>query len=120
MLQYAQKEVGTMLTVFQIIQLLTAVTLITLTAVTQTKSEQGGGSMGWGTLGGKSSSSIAASLASIGRDGSGTDRSCCTSRTESTSGSLRPAFGRSISRDGSAFRMCSRVRYRNSPRMDTR
>ncbi|MBN1457935.1 MAG: preprotein translocase subunit SecG [Armatimonadetes bacterium] len=59
MLQYAEKEVRTMLTVFQIIQMLTAVTLITLTAVTQTKSEQGGGSMGWGTLGGKSSSSIA-------------------------------------------------------------
>lgn len=48
-----------MLTVFQIIQMLAAVGLIALTAVTQTKSEQGGGSMGWGTLGGKSSSSIA-------------------------------------------------------------
>jgi protein translocase SecG subunit len=48
-----------MLTFFQIVQTLTALTLIALTAVTQTKSEQGGSSMGWGTLGGKSSSSIA-------------------------------------------------------------
>ncbi len=49
-----------MLTVFYIVQILVALVLITLTAVTQTKSEQGGGSgMGWGTIGGKSSSSIA-------------------------------------------------------------
>ncbi|HUU54109.1 MAG TPA: preprotein translocase subunit SecG [Armatimonadota bacterium] len=48
-----------MLTFFYIVQILTAATLIALTAVTQTKSEQSGGGMGWGTLGGKSSSSIA-------------------------------------------------------------
>ncbi len=48
-----------MLTVFYIIQILGALALIALTAVTQTKSEQGGSGMGWGTLGGKSSSSIA-------------------------------------------------------------
>jgi len=48
-----------MMTVFYILQIIAAVGLIALTAVTQTKSEQGGGSMGWGTLGGKSSSSIA-------------------------------------------------------------
>lgn len=48
-----------MLTVFYIFQILGALILIALTAVTQTKSEQGGGGMGWGTLGGKSSSSIA-------------------------------------------------------------
>ncbi len=48
-----------MLTVFYIIQILGALVLIALTAVTQTKSEQGGSGMGWGTLGGKSSSSIA-------------------------------------------------------------
>jgi protein translocase SecG subunit len=48
-----------MLTVFYIIQILGALILIALTAVTQTKSEQGGSGMGWGTLGGKSSSSIA-------------------------------------------------------------
>jgi len=48
-----------MMTVFYILQIVAAVGLIVLTAVTQTKSEQGGGSMGWGTIGGKSSSSIA-------------------------------------------------------------
>ena len=48
-----------MLIVFYAIQILTAATLIALTAVTQTKSEQGGSGLGFGTLGGKSSSSIA-------------------------------------------------------------
>ena len=48
-----------MLTVFMILQIIAALALIALTAVTQTKSEQGGSGLGWGTLGGKSSSSIA-------------------------------------------------------------
>jgi protein translocase SecG subunit len=48
-----------MVTAFAIVQILAAVALIALTAITQTKSEQGGSGMGWGTLGGKSSSSIA-------------------------------------------------------------
>lgn len=48
-----------MLIVCYAIQILTAAALITLTAVTQTKSEQGSSGLGWGTLGGKSSSSIA-------------------------------------------------------------
>jgi len=48
-----------MLIVCYAIQILTAAALITLTAVTQTKREQGGSGLGWGTLGGKSSSSIA-------------------------------------------------------------
>jgi len=48
-----------MLTLMYTLQMLAALALIALTAITQTKSEQGGGSMGWGTLGGKSSSSIA-------------------------------------------------------------
>ncbi|MCJ7750154.1 MAG: preprotein translocase subunit SecG [Armatimonadetes bacterium] len=48
-----------MLIVFYAIQILAAGALIALTAVTQTKSEQGGSGLGWGTLGGKSSSSIA-------------------------------------------------------------
>jgi len=48
-----------MLIFFYVIQILTAATLIALTAVTQTKSEQGGSGLGFGTLGGKSSSSIA-------------------------------------------------------------
>jgi len=46
--------------VFQGLQLVVALALIVLTAVTTTKSEQSGsGGMGWGTIGGKSSSSIA-------------------------------------------------------------
>lgn len=50
----------TMLTVLYVLQIAVALVLVGLTAVTQTKSEQGGGSgMGWGTIGGKSSSSIA-------------------------------------------------------------
>jgi protein translocase SecG subunit len=48
-----------MLTLMYTLQMLAALALIALTAITQTKSEQGGGGMGWGTLGGKSSSSIA-------------------------------------------------------------
>ena len=48
-----------MLTVVSVIQVIAALTLIGLTAITQTRSEQGGSGMGWGTLGGKSSSSIA-------------------------------------------------------------
>ena len=49
-----------MMIVFQVLQIVSALALITLTAVTTTKSEQaGGGGMGWGTIGGKSSSSIA-------------------------------------------------------------
>ena len=49
-----------MLMVFQVLQIILALGLILLTAVTTTKSEQsGGGGMGWGTIGGKSSSSIA-------------------------------------------------------------
>jgi len=46
--------------VFQALQVIIALGLILLTAVTTTKSEQsGGGGMGWGMIGGKSSSSIA-------------------------------------------------------------
>jgi len=49
-----------MLVVFQVLQVLVALGLILLTVVTTTKSEQsGGGGMGWGMIGGKSSSSIA-------------------------------------------------------------
>jgi len=48
-----------MLTALMILQIIAALTLIALTAVTQTKSEQGGSGLGWGTIGGKSSSSIA-------------------------------------------------------------
>ena len=56
-----------MLIVFYAIQILAAVALIALTAVTQTKSEQGGSGLGWGTLGGKSSSSIAGLEDQLGR-----------------------------------------------------
>jgi len=49
-----------MLAVLQVLQVIVALALILLTAVTTTKSEQsGGGGMGWGMIGGKSSSSIA-------------------------------------------------------------
>ena len=48
-----------MLTALMILQIIAALALIALTAVTQTKSEQGGSGLGWGTIGGKSSSSIA-------------------------------------------------------------
>ena len=44
--------------VLQILQIIAALGLITLTAVTTTKSEQGASGLGWGTIGGKSSSSI--------------------------------------------------------------
>ena len=44
----------------QVVQIIIALGLILLTAVTTTKSEQSGsGGMGWGMIGGKSSSSIA-------------------------------------------------------------
>ncbi len=48
-----------MMTVVSAIQIVAALALIGLTAITQTRSEQGGSGLGWGTLGGKSSSSIA-------------------------------------------------------------
>jgi protein translocase SecG subunit len=48
-----------MLTALIILQIIAALALVALTAVTQTKSEQGGSGLGWGTIGGKSSSSIA-------------------------------------------------------------
>jgi len=44
--------------IFVALQIVTALGLIVLTAVTTTKSEQGSG-FGWGTIGGKSSTSIA-------------------------------------------------------------
>ncbi|MBE9566203.1 MAG: preprotein translocase subunit SecG [Proteobacteria bacterium] len=57
-----------MLVAFRILQVIAALTLIILTAVTQTKSEGSGGSgMGWGTIGGKSSSSIAGLEDQLGR-----------------------------------------------------
>ena len=55
-------------TVLQVIQVVAALGLIVLTAVTTTKSEgSGGGGMGWGTIGGKSSSSIAGLEDQLGR-----------------------------------------------------
>jgi len=57
-----------MLTVLVILQVLIALGLIALTALTTTKSEQGGaGGVGWGTLGGKASSSIAGLEDQLGR-----------------------------------------------------
>jgi len=57
-----------MLAVLTVFQILMALGLILLTAVTTTKSEQSGGSgMGWGTIGGKSSSSIAGLEDQLGR-----------------------------------------------------
>jgi protein translocase SecG subunit len=57
-----------MLVVFQVLQVIMALALIVLTAVTQTKSESSGSSgMGWGTIGGKSSSSIAGLEDQLGR-----------------------------------------------------
>jgi len=54
--------------IFLGLQILTAIALITLTAVTQTKSEQSGaGFGGWGTIGGKSTSSIAGLEDQLGR-----------------------------------------------------
>lgn len=44
--------------IFVGLQILTAIGLMVLTAVTTTKSEQGSG-FGWGTIGGKASSTIA-------------------------------------------------------------
>jgi len=57
-----------MVAVLQAIQIIIALGLILLTAVTTTKSEQsGGGGMGWGMIGGKSSSSIAGLEDQLGR-----------------------------------------------------
>lgn len=57
-----------MLILCQVLQIVAALGLILLTAVTTTKSEQGGGSgMGWGTIGGRSSSSIAGLEDQLGR-----------------------------------------------------
>ena len=56
-----------MLIVFVILQVLCALGLILLTAFTTTKSEQSGAGGGWGTLGGKASSSIAGLEDQLGR-----------------------------------------------------
>jgi preprotein translocase subunit SecG len=48
-----------MLIVFTVLQVVCALGLVALTAVTTTKSEQGGSGFGWGTIGGKASSTIA-------------------------------------------------------------
>ena len=57
-----------MLVLFQVLQIVAALGLIALTAVTTTKSEQSGSSgMGWGTIGGRSSSSIAGLEDQLGR-----------------------------------------------------
>ena len=57
-----------MLVLFQVLQIIAALGLIALTAVTTTKSEQSGSSgMGWGTIGGRSSSSIAGLEDQLGR-----------------------------------------------------
>jgi preprotein translocase subunit SecG len=48
-----------MLIVLVVLQVVCALGLIALTAVTTTKSEQGGSGLGWGTIGGKTSTSIA-------------------------------------------------------------
>ncbi len=53
---------------FLALQVLVAVGLIALTALTTTKSEtQGGAGFGWGTIGGKASSSIAGLEDQLGR-----------------------------------------------------
>lgn len=57
-----------MLMFMVVLQVLIALGLIALTALTTTKSEQGGtGGIGWGTLGGKASSSIAGLEDQLGR-----------------------------------------------------
>lgn len=57
-----------MYTVLLVLQVIIALILIALTAFTTTKSEtQGGGGFGWGTLGGKASSSIAGLEDQLGR-----------------------------------------------------
>jgi preprotein translocase subunit SecG len=57
-----------MLFALQILQIVAALGLIVLTAITTTKSEQSGGSgLGFGTIGGKSSSSIAGLEDQLGR-----------------------------------------------------
>jgi preprotein translocase subunit SecG len=56
------------LVISQILQVIIALALILLTALTTTKSEQSGsGGFGWGTLGGKASSSIAGLEDQLGR-----------------------------------------------------
>ncbi|HEY3416051.1 MAG TPA: preprotein translocase subunit SecG [Armatimonadota bacterium] len=45
-------------TVLLIIQMLSAIILIFIIAIQTTKSEQGGGGMGWGTIGGQASTSM--------------------------------------------------------------
>jgi preprotein translocase subunit SecG len=52
--------------VFVGLQILAAIGLMVLTAITTTKSEQGSG-FGWGTIGGKSSSTIAGLEDQLGR-----------------------------------------------------
>jgi len=52
--------------VFVGLQILAAIGLMVLTAITTTKSEQGSG-FGWGTIGGKSSSTIAGLEDQMGR-----------------------------------------------------
>jgi len=52
--------------VFVTLQIVCAIGLMVLTAVTTTKSEQGSG-FGWGTIGGKSSSTIAGLEDQLGR-----------------------------------------------------
>ena len=57
-----------MLIFFEALQVLIALGLIALTALTTTKSEQSGsGFGGWGTIGGKASSSIAGLEDQLGR-----------------------------------------------------
>ena len=52
--------------IFVGLQIVTAIALAVLTAITTTKSEQGSG-FGWGTIGGKSSSTIAGLEDQLGR-----------------------------------------------------
>ena len=57
-----------LLVIAQVLQIIVALGLILLTAFTTTKSEQSGsGGFGWGTLGGKASSSIAGLEDQLGR-----------------------------------------------------
>jgi preprotein translocase subunit SecG len=56
------------LIIAQVLQIIIALALILLTALTTTKSEQSGsGGFGWGTIGGKASSSIAGLEDQLGR-----------------------------------------------------
>jgi len=45
-------------TVLLIVQMITAIALVVIIAIQTTKSEQSGGGMGWGTIGGQASSTI--------------------------------------------------------------